>query len=323
VTPWWHSADYITPLQRFEPLWGTLKVVSQLPPSQITPHRGRRVELPGRFGPIAALHASPPEPAGHPAPIALLVPGYTGSKEDFAPLLDPITDAGLHAIAIDLPGQYESSGPDDEDAYLPVPLGATLAELVGKLTAEGNRVVLLGHSYGGLVARGAVIAGAPVVGLTLLDSGPAELPDGPRRQVLDAGEPLMRTQGLAATQRLREELELLAPARPARAPELATFLRERFLGSRPAALLGMATGLRTEPDQVAVLARLLHTGRIPCLVACGEHDDAWSVPTQRDMADRLDADFAVIPNAAHSPNVENPTLLLATLLPTWRSWLSA
>lgn len=299
------------------------QAVSPLPPSQISPHRGRRVELPGRFGPIAALHARTPEPDGHPAPIALLVPGYTGSKEDFAPLLDPIADAGLHAYAIDLPGQYESSGPDDETAYLPTPLGATLAELVGKLSAEGNRVILLGHSYGGLVARGAVLAGAPITGLTLLDSGPAELPHGPRRQVLDAGEPLLRTKGLAATQRLREELERLSPSLPPKAPELATFLRERFLGSRPEALLGMATGLRTEPDQIAVLARHLHTGGIPCLVACGEADDAWSVPTQRDMADRLDADFAVIPDAAHSPNVENPAVLLGTLLPTWRSWLNA
>jgi pimeloyl-ACP methyl ester carboxylesterase len=41
------------------------------------------------------------------------------------------------------------------------------------------------------------------------------------------------------------------------------------------------------------------------------------------MADRLDADFAVIPGASHSPNTENPTELLATLLSTWRSWLTA
>ncbi|WP_460398076.1 alpha/beta fold hydrolase [Actinophytocola sediminis] len=297
--------------------------MSQLPPSQISPHQGRHVELPGRYGPIAALHATAREVDGHPAPIALLVPGYTGSKEDFAPLLDPITEAGLHAIAIDLPGQHESGGPDDEDAYLPAPLGSVLAELIGKLSAEGNRVVLLGHSYGGLVARGAVLAGAPIVGLTLMGSGPSELPDGARLRALEVGDPMLRTHGIAAAQKLREELDLLSPARAAKAPELATFLRERFLGSQLAALLGMAHGLRTEPDQIAMLARVLHTEGIPCLVTCGEHDDAWSVPSQRDMADRLDADFAVIPNAVHSPNVENPAVLLATLLPTWHSWLNA
>jgi pimeloyl-ACP methyl ester carboxylesterase len=296
--------------------------VSPVPSSQITPHRGRRVELSGRYGPIAALHATTADTTCRPAPIALLVPGYTGSKEDFAPLLDPITAAGMDAIAVDLPGQYESSGPPDEQAYLPAPLGAVLAELVGKLSAEGSPVILLGHSFGGLVARGAILAGAPVVGLTLMCTGPSELPEGPRRQALELGEPAMREHGIEAAQRLREELDRLNPG-PPQAPELTTFLRERFLGSHPAALLGMAHALRTEPDQVSILARALTASGIPCLVTCGEEDDAWSVPTQRDMADRLDADFAVIQSARHSPNTENPEGLLATLLPTWRSWLAA
>ena len=42
-------------------------------------------------------------------------------------------------------------GPDDEAAYQPAALGVVIAELVGKLAAEGGPVVLLGHSYGGLV----------------------------------------------------------------------------------------------------------------------------------------------------------------------------
>jgi pimeloyl-ACP methyl ester carboxylesterase len=293
-----------------------------LPPSQLSPHRGSRIDLPGRYGPIAALHARTPD-ASHPPPTALLVPGYTGSKEDFAPLLDQIADAGLDAIAIDMPGQYESGGPDDEDAYLPAPLGIVLAELVGKLAAEGNQVVLLGHSFGGLVARGAVLAGAPVAGLTLLDSGPGELPDGPRRQALELGEPAMRQHGIEAAQQLREQLDAMNPRRVGGSPELTALLRARFVRSVPAALLGKARALRTEPDLVSSLGRTLQADGVPCLVVCGAGDDAWSVPAQRDMADRLDADFAVIPNSCHSPNTENPGELLATLLPTWRSWLSA
>ncbi len=39
------------------------------------------------------------------------------------------------------------------------------------------------------------------------------------------------------------------------------------------------------------------------------------------MADRLDADFAVITGAGHSPNTENPEFLLDILVPTWRTWL--
>jgi pimeloyl-ACP methyl ester carboxylesterase len=58
------------------------------------------------------------------------------------------------------------------------------------------------------------------------------------------------------------------------------------------------------------------------LVACGVDDDAWPVSAQRDMAERLDADFAVIPAAKHSPATENPAALLTIRLATWRSWLA-
>ncbi|TDV37605.1 alpha/beta fold hydrolase [Actinophytocola oryzae] len=290
-------------------------------PSQLTPNGADRVDLTGRYGPVAALRRRAVNTT-EPRPTALLVPGYTGSKEDFAPLMDPIAAGGFDAIAIDMPGQYESGGPDDEAAYLPAALGGVIADLVGKLAANGGPVVLLGHSYGGLVARAAVLAGASIAGLTLMDSGPSELPEGLRRQVLDIGEPTMRKQGIEAAQKLREQLDAMAPG-PGQPPALRAFLRERFLRSRPAALLGKARALRTEPDLVSSLARVLHTSGIPCLVCCGEFDDAWPVSTQRDMADRLDADFAVIPAARHSPNTENPEQLLDALLPTWRSWLAA
>jgi pimeloyl-ACP methyl ester carboxylesterase len=153
-----------------------------------------------------------------------------------------------------------------------------------------------------------------------MDSGPAELPEGLRRQVLDVGEPAMRQYGLEAVQKMRDQFDAMGPARPA---ALTAFLRERFLRSHPAALLGKAAALRSEPDLVSALARSIQTAGIPSLVVCGEFDDAWSVSTQRDMADRLDADFAVIPVARHSPNTENPENLLDALLPTWRSWLTA
>jgi pimeloyl-ACP methyl ester carboxylesterase len=285
-------------------------------PSQVSEHGAQRVELDGRLGPIAALHV---RRSG--APIALLVPGYTGSKEDFAPLIDPIAADGFEVVAIDMPGQYESVGPTDESEYLPAPLGLVLAELVGKLGADGRPVLLLGHSYGGLVSRAAVLAGASIAGLTLLDSGPAELPTGTRRQLLDLAEPALRRYGIEVTYQGMEALSAQTPAWALRSDKLKAFLKERFLRNEPAALLGMAQGLRTEPDQVGALAHALRMRATPCLVACGQDDDAWPVPLQRDMADRLDADFAVIPDALHSPNTENPPALLATLLPTWHSWL--
>ncbi|WP_199433919.1 alpha/beta fold hydrolase [Qaidamihabitans albus] len=282
--------------------------------SQLSPHGGRRIELAGRYGPIAALAG--PAPAD-PIATVLLLPGYTGSKEDFAPLLGGIAGGGFRPVAVDLPGQYESPGPDDESLYLPAALGEVVAELIGRLAEDGPPVLLLGHSYGGLVARGAVLAGAPLAGLTLLDSGPGRLPDGARLHALVLGEPLMRAQGVDAAYALRERLDTRVPGHAA---ELKEFLRTRFVASSAAGLLGIALALRTEPDRVAETAEVLRRREVRRLVVAGEHDDAWSVPAQRDMARRLDAPFAVVEGAGHSPNTENPAGLLEILLRRWRSW---
>ena len=290
--------------------------------SQISPHRAQRVDFPGRYGTIAALRA-PAMGDDAMRTTVLLVPGYTGSKEDFAPMIDPIADAGFEVVAIDLPGQQDSAGPDDEALYRPGPLGSVLAELIGKIAADGRKVLLLGHSYGGLVSRAAMFAGAPVSGLTLMSSGPSELPAGERRTVLEVGEHVLAEQGVEGTQRLNELRTAQNPAWMALPQELKDFYRTRFLKSVAASLLGMGNGLRYEPDQVAKLARTLRSSGTPCLVVCGDTDDAWSPAAQRDMAERLDADFAVLRGVMHSPNTEAPLDLVATLLPTWRAWLSS
>jgi pimeloyl-ACP methyl ester carboxylesterase len=80
------------------------------------PEVARRRTLCVEDGRLAALEAAP---AG-PVPVrgvGVLVPGFTGSKEDFIPLLPPIAEAGYRVIAYDQRGQYESAGPDRERAY--------------------------------------------------------------------------------------------------------------------------------------------------------------------------------------------------------------
>jgi pimeloyl-ACP methyl ester carboxylesterase len=283
--------------------------------AQLSEHHAERIELPGPHSPISALSTTAPADA-----VALLVPGYTGSKEDFAPVLDGIAGAGFRAIAVDLPGQFESPGPDEETAYLPAALGLVVAGLADSFAAEGKPVLLLGHSYGGLVARAAVLAGAPIAGLTLMDSGPAALPDGTRRDALGLGEPLLRENGVEAAYSLREQINARFPSWVQLPTELKSFYRHRFTSSSPSALLGMADGLRYEPDLVDALAKTLRARGLPSLVVAGEGDDAWSVSSQRDMAARLGAPFATVSNAGHSPNTENPTGLLEILLPAWRGW---
>jgi pimeloyl-ACP methyl ester carboxylesterase len=52
-------------------------------------------------------------------------------------------------------------------------------------------------------------------------------------------------------------------------------------------------------------------------VVHGADDDAWPPHVQREMAERLGARYAVIPDAAHSAAVENPATLLDVLLSFW------
>lgn len=290
--------------------------------AQRHPHSARPVTLDGPDGPIAALRADPDpyadtEGLGSTPAVAVLVPGYSGSKEDFAPLIDPIAAAGIGVLALDLPGQYESPGPTAEVDYRSVMLGPALAAVVAAEAADGRRVLLLGHSFGGLVARAAVLAGAPVRGLTLMDSGPAELPMGGRRTQLDVLEPVLRRRGIEAVIAMRDASGEWSSTDP----DVIALLRDRLRRSAPACLLGMGDALRSEPDRTAELVVAVRARRIPSLVVCGTEDDAWPVTVQRTMADRLEAEFAGVPGAAHAPNVENPEALLDVLVPTWRTWL--
>jgi pimeloyl-ACP methyl ester carboxylesterase len=79
-------------------------------------------------------------------------------------------------------------------------------------------------------------------------------------------------------------------------------------------LQGMGDALRREPDRVVALAA---TG-VPTLVLHGVGDDAWPPAVQQDMAVRLGAAHVVIPDAAHSPAVENPAATASALVDFWQ-----
>jgi pimeloyl-ACP methyl ester carboxylesterase len=262
------------------------------------------LELPGQR--IAALQSGERD-----RPAVLLVPGYTGSKEDFAPILDPLADAGFLVTAIDLPGQFESPALEARADYTPDRLGAVVRGVAARL---GVGVRLLGHSFGGLVARAAVIAEPSAFdSLVLLCSGPGQL-GGARLVRMERFEPVLAAAGLPGLYAALQAAAAEDPTFVASPPEVEEFLERRFLRSSPAMLQGMADALRREPDRVTELGA---TG-VPVLVAHGADDDAWSPPEQKDMAARLGARYEVIAGSAHSPAIENPEATAEVLIDFWR-----
>jgi pimeloyl-ACP methyl ester carboxylesterase len=291
---------------------------------QLASHRAlaRRLDLTDETGSVVAILDTPPSPAVPRRGTVLLVPGYTGTKEDFAPILDPLAARGHRVVTMDQPGQYESPGPDDPAAYNVYWLGAVVRAVAAALLAEdhaaedgraGGSVHLLGHSFGGLVAREAVI-GAPELfrSLVLLGSGPAAI-GGSRKDRMTYIEPLLETGGMLAVYEAAEQLARLDPSWQAAPPELQAFLKTRFLASSGHGLKGMGDALISEPDRVDEL----RAAGLPMLVCHGEHDDAWLPVTQADMAERLGARHEVVPGAMHSPAVEAPEPTVAVLAGFW------
>jgi pimeloyl-ACP methyl ester carboxylesterase len=271
-------------------------------------------------GSFAALEALPPTGICERRP-ALLVPGFTGSKEDFIPVLPLLAAAGRRVTAIDMRGQYESPGADHPDGYGLSALAADVA-LIADALGDGarDRVHLLGHSFGGLVAAEVVVAGATAVSsLTLMSSGPGAL-TGPRAEILDlvlTGLRKVAPEDLAAEVE-RVWVTMLEPQAiqdgvPA---DMIAFLRTRMLRSCPVGLRSMAEDLLTWPDRTPALAA---SRPAPMLVVYGEDDEAWAPALQEDMAQRLGAQRVCIPGAAHSPAVEAPETVASTLSGFWNA----
>lgn len=257
-------------------------------------------------GEFAALTAGPQH-----GPLALLVPGWTGSKEDFLAVLAPLARAGYLAAAIDQRGQYETPGTANEADYTLPALADDLLAVADELSG-GDEIHLVGHSFGGLVARTAAIREpAAVTSLGLLCSGPAAVP-ADLHPLLVALADAVPAVGLPTVWRLKRDFERSQGA-PEETPESERFLERRFCANHPVALRAMTRHLVSATDEVEALA----TTGVPVLVGYGTGDDRWPVSEQREMASRLDARVAVIDGAAHSPAAERPVETASVLTEFW------
>ena len=274
-----------------------------IPPSIELPSGVEPLQLFLPQGELAALRTTSASHADF-----LLVPGFTGSKEDFLPLLPLLAEMGWSVLAVDQRGQYESPGPQEEHHYSLAKWAAELCEVAKQV----DGVHLVGHSFGGLVCREAALSHPDLFhSLTLLDSGPAALPQR-HHNLLALLMSVIPEMSMQEIWKVKEQLDRNDGVDPP-PEEIHRFLEKRWIAGSPGALCAMAHILTVCPDRTEELASLVST-RLSCLVAFGEEDDtSWTPDEMTDMAWRLGQPPVVIPGAGHSPAVETPDILAGLL----------
>ncbi len=247
-------------------------------------------------------------PAGAAQGAVLLLPGFTGSKEDFTPLLPLLAGRGWDTVTYDQRGQYETPAALDGDYSLDS-FAADARAVADVLGGTEHAVHLVGHSFGGLVAQAAALTSpGRWSSLTLLCSGPGGFAEAGKRHDLEAVVHLLQTRSLDEVHEAIVEGERRRGIAPPEAP-IAAFLRARYVANDRDSLVAIAGHLLDAPDRVDAVAAL----GLPRAVVRGVDDTAWAHDVQTDMAYRLGVEVVLVHGAAHSPAVENPGVLARAL----------
>ena len=270
------------------------------------------VAVPSPAGELSGLLTGPSAPAlvdGTPAISAvsapgaagenraLLVPGYTGSKEDYSTVLPFLGEAGWDVLAYSQRGQGGSAAPAGLGAY-------GMSDFVGDLIAVAEawagttgRVHLVGHSFGGIVARAAVVKRPDLfASVTLFCSGRVVYAWMNTLPILD---PLPTRPG-AREQVLRAYFPDMNFDEPG--VGWAEFQRIRALDTASENLVGIARILsQLRPDTPALAA----TG-VPVHVLYGDQDEIWPPSWYAEEAADLGARESIIRGGTHSPQLQFP-----------------
>ena len=242
----------------------------------------------------------------------LMVHGFTGAKEDFADFFDRLAERGWHVVAPDLRGHGASDHPSRPQDYSLDLFEADVLALVDDLAWD--RFVLLGHSIGGMISQ-AIALHDPgrLDGLVLMDT----VPDAPS---LGGGAAMLlykvvaRVLGMKAMARILRKPPPGSPTSVTRLyaerPGYGEWTRSKVLATSPVMARAVTAELGGLTDRVPELRSL----DLPVLVIAGEHDMPGFVDGSQRMAEAIPgATLAVLPGAAHNPQLETPDAWWASL----------
>ena len=233
---------------------------------------------------------------------AVLIHGFTGSKEDFEEVGPILAAKGYRVLTFDNRGQHESAHCKHIDGYSMKSLARDAIELARHFDMENPH--LFGHSFGGLVAQQAVVDAPDFWStLTLFCSGPQWIPNRPD---LDLTISWMETMSMQESwDAYKEESDKGLPR--------YDIYKKRWTSSDPLSTKTMAQHLKAAESLISEIAA---TG-IPAHVIYGEADDAWPLEMQDQMAKDLSAPRTIIKNAGHCPNEDQPAATATAIADFW------
>ena len=237
--------------------------------------------------------------------------GYSTTRENFRPLVEPLVAAGHRVVLWDFRGHGESDAPADAGAYSFDQVIDDLGRVLDA-TVHGEAAVLAGFSFGGALSLHFTLRHpARVRALVLLDTGPGfKNPEAQERWLAQVERIAVNveTKGLesfvgsrAAATAIGRRPELPAAQRAARAiaamqPHGVAHFGRRVAGPVPACI-----------DELAQIA-------VPALVVIGAEDEAY-LRAADVMAARIPgAAKVVIPGAGHVTTIEEPAAVTAAIL---------
>lgn len=230
----------------------------------------------------------------------VLLHGFTGRAADWDGVVDELT-AVRRVVTVEHRGHGHSTNTGDAASYTFDRLASDLAAVVDALGLD--RFDLLGHSMGGIVAMRYALANADRIrSLVLMDTGAGASQEPTAAGFMRAGIERARTDGLAA---VYEQLATFLPDDGSR-----EVVRANFEHMDPVAFCTLGEELLTHPSMLDRLASL----EVPTTVLVGEHDAGLRGAADDLAATIPRAALVVIPDAAHSPQVENRAAWLEAVL---------
>ena len=249
-------------------------------------------------------------------PRVVLIPGATGSKEDFVLMLPELAAAGYFALSCDIAGQYESARAGPENLVPPrrrYDYELFRDDLLAMLDAGEGASHVVGYSFAATVAQLAFKQRPEKFrSLTLISCPPepGQCFRGLRFIGWFSGWVNSRAGTALMIWGIRRNVARVAPKR-------LRFVKSRFAFTRRSSVVDIIGLMKHTPD----LRRVLAAATLPKLVAVGEHD-LWPLALHRHFAQSIGARITVY-RGGHSPSETSPYQISRDLIALFEASVSA